>query len=75
MTIALFAALAIGEFFTALVITAFVLAAEVLEGLTAGADVPFETYLTFFPEQSAFGTMANWLTFLPNRSGSATLLS
>ena len=33
MTIALVAALVIGEFFTALVITAFVLAAEVLEGL------------------------------------------
>ena len=30
------AALVIGEFFTALVITAFVLAAEVLEGLTVG---------------------------------------
>ena len=36
MTIALLAALAIGEFFTALVITAFVLAAEVLERLTVG---------------------------------------
>jgi heavy metal translocating P-type ATPase len=36
MTIALLAALAIGEFFTALVIAAFVLAAEVLEGLTVG---------------------------------------
>jgi heavy metal translocating P-type ATPase len=36
MTIALLAALAIGEFFTALVITAFVLAAEVLEGFTVG---------------------------------------
>lgn len=36
MTIALVAALAIGEFFTVLVITAFVLAAEVLEGLTVG---------------------------------------
>lgn len=36
MTIALISALAIGEFFTALVITAFVLAAEVLEGLTVG---------------------------------------
>ena len=36
MSIALFSALAIGEFFTALVITAFVLAAEVLEGLTVG---------------------------------------
>ena len=36
MTIALASALAIGEFFTALVITAFVLAAEILEGLTVG---------------------------------------
>src|SRR5579863_7230093 len=36
MTIALVAALVIGEFFTALVITVFVLAAEVLEGLTVG---------------------------------------
>src|SRR3984893_4367121 len=36
MTIALVAALVIGEFFTALVTTAFVLAAEVLEGLTVG---------------------------------------
>jgi heavy metal translocating P-type ATPase len=34
MTIALVAALVIGEFFTALVITVFVLAAEILEGLT-----------------------------------------
>ena len=36
MTIALLSALAIGEFFTALVIAGFVLAAEVLEGLTVG---------------------------------------
>jgi len=36
MTIALLAALAIREFFTVLVITGFVLAAEVLEGLTVG---------------------------------------
>jgi P-type Cu+ transporter len=36
MAIALLSALAIGEFFTALVITAFVLVAEVLEGLTVG---------------------------------------
>src|SRR6202790_2152802 len=36
MTIALVAALVIGEFFTVLVITAFVLSAEVLEGLTVG---------------------------------------
>jgi len=34
MTIALVAALCIGEFFTALIITVFVLGAEVLEGLT-----------------------------------------
>jgi heavy metal translocating P-type ATPase len=34
MTIALLAALVIGEFFTALVITLFVLVAEILEGLT-----------------------------------------
>lgn len=36
MIIALVAALVIGEFVTALIITAFVLAAEVLEGLTVG---------------------------------------
>lgn len=36
MTIALAAALAIGEFFTSLVIVLFVLIAEVLEGLTVG---------------------------------------
>src|SRR5262249_40628555 len=36
MTIAIGAALAIGEFFTALVIVLFVLIAEVLEGLTVG---------------------------------------
>ena len=36
MTIALLAAIAIGEFFTALMITVFVLGAEVLEGLTVG---------------------------------------
>ena len=36
MTIALVAALVVGEFFTALVIALFVLVAEVLEGLTVG---------------------------------------
>src|SRR6266446_9577185 len=36
MSIAIIAAAAIGEFFTALVITLFVLVAEVLEGMTAG---------------------------------------
>ena len=47
MTIALVSALAIREFFTALVITAFVLAAEILEGLAeAEADAPFRTCWT-----------------------------
>jgi cation transport ATPase len=36
MTIALLAAAAIGEFFAALVITTFVLGAEILEGVTVG---------------------------------------
>lgn len=36
MTLALLSALLIGEFFTALIITLFVLVAEVLEGLTVG---------------------------------------
>jgi heavy metal translocating P-type ATPase len=36
MTIALVAAICIGEFFTALIIAVFVLAAEILEGLTVG---------------------------------------
>ncbi len=36
MTIAIVAAAAIGQFFTALVITLFVLVAEVLEGMTVG---------------------------------------
>jgi P-type E1-E2 ATPase len=36
MTIAIVAAAAIGEFFTALIITLFVLVAEVLEGMTVG---------------------------------------
>ena len=51
MTIALLSALAIGEFFTALVITGFVLAAEVLEGLTVGeGDAPSRTFSISFPE-------------------------
>ncbi len=50
MTIALLAALAIGEFFTALVITAFVLAAEVLEGLTVGRGRrAIQSLLDFLP--------------------------
>ncbi len=50
MTIALLSALAIGEFFTALVITGFVLAAEVLEGLTVGRGRrAIEELLDFLP--------------------------
>jgi Cu+-exporting ATPase len=51
MTIALVAALAIGEFFTALVITAFVLAAEILEGLTVGRGRrAIQDMLNFLPQ-------------------------
>jgi len=50
MTIALLSALAIGEFFTALVITDFVLAAEVLEGLTVGRGRrAIQSLLDFLP--------------------------
>ena len=50
MTIALLSALAIGEFFTALVITAFVLSAEVLEGLTVGRGrKAIQSLLDFLP--------------------------
>ena len=54
MTIALLSALAIGEFFTALVITGFVLAAEVLEGLTVGRGRrAIQTLLDFLPRTVA----------------------
>jgi heavy metal translocating P-type ATPase len=50
MTIALLSALVIGEFFTALVITGFVLAAEVLEGLTVGRGRrAIQSLLDFLP--------------------------
>jgi heavy metal translocating P-type ATPase len=50
MTIALLSALAIGEFFTTLVITGFVLAAEVLEGLTVGRGrQAIQDLLNFLP--------------------------
>src|SRR4029077_21214169 len=53
MTIALAAALAIGEFFTALVIVLFVLAAEVLEGLTVGRGRrAIKDLLDFLPQQA-----------------------
>jgi heavy metal translocating P-type ATPase len=54
MTIALLSALVIGEFFTALVITGFVLAAEVLEGLTVGRGRrAIQSLLDFLPRTVA----------------------
>jgi heavy metal translocating P-type ATPase len=54
MTIALASALAIGEFFTALVITAFVLAAEILEGLTVGRGRrAIQDMLNFLPQTAS----------------------
>jgi heavy metal translocating P-type ATPase len=54
MTIALLSALAIGEFFTALVITGFVLAAEILEGLTVGRGRrAIEDMLDFLPQSAS----------------------
>jgi E1-E2 ATPase len=54
MTIALVSALAIGEFFTALVITAFVLAAEILEGLTVGRGrKAIQDMLDFLPQKAS----------------------
>jgi heavy metal translocating P-type ATPase len=54
MTIALVAALAIDEFFTALVITGFVLAAEILEGLTVGRGRrAIQEMLDFLPQTAS----------------------
>jgi len=54
MTIALVSALAIGEVFTALVITAFVLAAEILEGLTVGRGRrAIQDMLDFLPQTAS----------------------
>lgn len=54
MTIALVSALAIGEFFTALVITGFVLAAEILEGLTVGRGRrAIQDMLDFLPQTAS----------------------
>jgi heavy metal translocating P-type ATPase len=65
MTIALLAALAIGEFFTVLVITGFVLAAEVLEGLTVGRGRrAIQDLLDFLPR-----------TVLVRRNGEETEIS
>lgn len=54
MIIALVSALAIGEFFTALVITAFVLAAEILEVLTVGRGRrAIQDMLDFLPQTAS----------------------
>ncbi len=54
MTIALASALAIGEFFTALVIIAFVLGAEILEGLTVGRGRrAIQDMLNFLPQTAS----------------------
>jgi heavy metal translocating P-type ATPase len=54
MTIALASALAIGEFFTAQVITAFVLGAEILEGLTVGRGRrAIQDMLKFLPQTAS----------------------
>jgi heavy metal translocating P-type ATPase len=54
MMIALVSALAIGEFFTALVITAFVLAAEILEGLTVSRGRrAIQDMLDFLPQTAS----------------------
>jgi heavy metal translocating P-type ATPase len=54
MTIALASALAIGEFFTALVITTFVLGAEILEGLTVGRGRrAIQDMLNFLPRTAS----------------------
>jgi heavy metal translocating P-type ATPase len=54
MTIALVAALAIGEFFTALVITLFVLVAEILEGMTVERGRhAIEELLQYLPRTAA----------------------
>ena len=54
MTIAIVSALAIGEFFTALVITAFVLAAEILEGMTVGRGRrAIQDMLDFLPQMAS----------------------
>jgi heavy metal translocating P-type ATPase len=52
MTIAVVAAAAIGQFFTALIITLFVLVAEVLEGLTVGRGrTAIRDLLEFLPRE------------------------
>jgi cation transport ATPase len=78
MTIALVAALVIGEFFTALVITAFVLAAEVLEGLTVGRGRrAIQDLLDFLPATATVrrGSAALRIPLSQVRVGDAVLVA
>ena len=61
MAIAIVAALAIGETFTALVITLFVLAAEILEGLTVGRGRhAIHRLLDLLPHAATVRRSAHW---------------
>ncbi len=72
MTIALVSALAIGEFFTALVITAFVLAAEILEGLTVGRGRrAIQDMLDFLPQTASVLRDGRPSKYPPRPSGRA----
>lgn len=72
MTIALLAALAIGEFFTALVITGFVLAAEVLEGLTVGRGRrAIQSLLDFLPRTATVRRKGEVLEITSDQVGSS----
>jgi Cd2+/Zn2+-exporting ATPase/Cu+-exporting ATPase len=62
MAIAIVAALAIGEVFTALVITLFVLAAEILEGLTVGRGRnAIRSLLDLLPNMARVRRGSDWL--------------
>ena len=71
MAIAILAALAIREIFTALVITLFVLAAEVLEGLTVGRGRrAIEKLLDLLPHTAVVQRSGSWAD-VPSRDVSA----
>jgi len=72
MTIALLSALAIGEFFTALVITGFCLPPRCSKVSPLGeGDVPSMTFSISFPERSRSGAMLKWWRSLLTRLESA----
>jgi len=76
MTIALLAALLIGEFRTVLVIIFFVLIAEVLEGLTVGRGrKAIKHLLDLLPRSATVRRVAEQHRSALMRSGLATLFS